>query len=322
MNKPRMNFIQSMRSQSSCGFFAPLLLRVQQFSSFKIPRCLGLINPGITGFAVAALIAIPTVVSAEPLPSKPQRVGVVGAPPFVVREDTKLSGISVEIWTRIAQSKGIEYQLIPQSNVQATLDAIARGDLDMAIGPISITANRLEGNVEFTLPYFLSEISVLTSSKEPSAWSRIKPFFGTAVLTSIGVLIVLLFAVGNLIWLVERHHNSEHFPQDYFHGVGNGMWFALVTLTTVGYGDRTPITRLGRFIAGSWMVVTLVTVSSLTAGLASAFTVAFSGLSTERIRAPSDLKNARVVVIKGSSSIAQAQKIPQSNTLALSQDRF
>ena len=308
MNKPRMNFRQSMRSQSSCGFFAPLILRVQQFSSFKIPRCLGLINPCTTGFAVAWLMAIPTLVSAEPLSIKPQRVGVVGAPPFVVREDTKLSGISVEIWTRIARSKGIEYQLIPQSNVQATLDAIARGDLDMAIGPISITAKRLEGNIEFTQPYFLSEISVLTSSKEPSAWSRIRPFFGTAVLTSIGILIVLLFTVGNLVWLVERHHNSEHFPKDYFHGVGNGMWFALVTLTTVGYGDRTPITRLGRFIAGSWMVVTLVTVSSLTAGLASAFTVAFSGLSTERIRDASDLKNARVVVIKGSSSITQAQK--------------
>ncbi|MEQ9621577.1 MAG: transporter substrate-binding domain-containing protein [Coleofasciculus chthonoplastes F1-TOW-03] len=308
MNKPLMNFRQSMRSQSSCGFFALLILCVQQSSPFKILRCLDLTNPFTTGLAVAWLIAIPTGVSAEPLPVKTQRVGVVGAAPFVVREDTKLSGISVEIWSKIARSKGIEYQLIPQSNVQATLDAIAKGDLDMAIGPISITAKRLEENIEFTQPYFLSEISVLTSSKEPTAWSRIKPFFGTAVLTSIGILIVLLFTVGNLIWLVERNHNSEHFPKDYLHGVGNGMWFALVTLTTVGYGDRTPITRLGRFIAGSWMVVTLVTVSSLTAGLASAFTVAFSGLSTERIRDASDLKNARVVVIKGSSSIAQAQK--------------
>jgi|GEM_PF-2284481 len=185
MNKPRINFRQSMRSQSSCGFFAPFILRVQQSSPFQILRCLGLTHPGITGFAVAWLIAIPTLVSAEPLPTKPQRVGVVGAAPFVVREDTKISGISVEIWNRIARSKGIEYQL-------KTLDAIAKGDLDMAIGPISITAKRLEENVAFTLPYFLSEISVLTSSQEPSVWSRLKPFFGTAVVTSIGILIVLL----------------------------------------------------------------------------------------------------------------------------------
>jgi len=108
MNKPRINFRQSMRSQSSCGFFAPFILRVQQSSPFQILRCLGLTHPGITGFAVAWLIAIPTLVSAEPLPTKPQRVGVVGAAPFVVREDTKISGISVEIWNRIARSKGIE----------------------------------------------------------------------------------------------------------------------------------------------------------------------------------------------------------------------
>ena len=103
MNKPGMNFRQPMKSQLSCGFFAPLLPRVQQSLPFKLLRRIGLTHLGITGFAVASLIAMPTVVSAEPLPSEPQRVGVVGAPPFVVREDTKLSGISVEIWTRIAR---------------------------------------------------------------------------------------------------------------------------------------------------------------------------------------------------------------------------
>ena len=32
------------------------------------------------------------------------------------------------------------------------------------------------------------------------------------------------------------------------------MWFALVTLTTVGYGDKAPITRIGRSLTSVWMV--------------------------------------------------------------------
>ena len=73
--------------------------------------------------------------------------------------------------------------------------------------------------------------------KAPGLWARFKPFFGWAAVSSLGGLMILLFLVGNLIWLAERGRNAEHFPRQYLHGVGNGMWFALVTLTTVGYGD-------------------------------------------------------------------------------------
>ena len=69
---------------------------------------------------------------------------------------------------------------------------------------------------------------------------------------------LLLFVVGNLIWLAERRRNADQFPRQYLKGVGNGMWFALVTLTTVGYGDRAPLSKTGRAIAGVWMVMSLL----------------------------------------------------------------
>ena len=43
--------------------------------------------------------------------------------------------------------------------------------------------------------------------------------------------------VGSLIWLAERRRNAEQFAEP-LAGIGSGMWFALVTLTTVGYGDK------------------------------------------------------------------------------------
>ena len=43
------------------------------------------------------------------------------------------------------------------------------------------------------------------------------------------------------------------------------MWWALVTITTVGYGDITPMTPVGRFVASGLMFVGLALISSVTA---------------------------------------------------------
>jgi ABC-type amino acid transport substrate-binding protein len=256
----------------------------------------------MAGIAIALVIAIPSAVSAQTL-----RVGVAGTPPFVIRKDNSVSGISVDAWQEIARSQKIDYQFIPQPSIQDGLDAVNRKELDVLVGGLSVTSKRLQ-KVDFTQPYLISEVAVLTVAEDPSVWSRVRPFFQSAALASIGVLVGLVFLVGNLVWLVEHKHNSEHFPKNYFHGVGNGMWFALVTLTTVGYGDRTPMTRLGRFISGTWMVIALVTVSSLTAGLASAMTLAFSGDSSERFPNPNSIKNARLSTVAKTSGVEIAQR--------------
>lgn len=55
--------------------------------------------------------------------------------------------------------------------------------------------------------------------------------------------------VGLTIYLVERSH-----PDPFINSVADGMWWAIVTLTTVGFGDLTPRTALGRVVAGFVMV--------------------------------------------------------------------
>ena len=45
----------------------------------------------------------------------------------------------------------------------------------------------------------------------------------------------------------------------------DGLWWALVTITTVGYGDITPMTSIGRLVASALMFLGLGLIASLTA---------------------------------------------------------
>lgn len=246
------------------------------------------------------------------------RVGIAGAPPFVINNDSNLEGISIDIWKEIASAEDIEYELVLQNNTQATLKAVADGELDLAIGSISITGERLK-EVDFSQPFFLAEIGVMIPSETPTLWSRIRPFFGVAFISSVAILIGCIFLVGNLLWLAEKRRNSQ-FSQEYWSGIGHGMWFALVTLTTVGYGDFAPITRSGRIISGIWMVLTMVTVSSLTAGIATTLTLSLSHQGgDEPLDHPSKLKGVPIAVVSGSTGAKWANyyqaRLTQKNRL-------
>jgi len=50
---------------------------------------------------------------------------------------------------------------------------------------------------------------------------------------------------------------------------GDALWWAMTTVTTVGYGDRYPITAQGRFIAGGLMLAGIALLGIVTASLAS-----------------------------------------------------
>lgn len=232
------------------------------------------------------------------------RVGFAGSPPFVSSEAPP-DGLSIGVWRLAAAAADLRYDLVPVPSVGAALDAVSRGELDVAVGPISITSERA-ARVVFTQPYFQSRIGILARMESVGIWSRLRPFLTRVFAGASLVLLLSLLGVGSAIWLMERRSNPEHFPRDPLRGIGNGMWFALVTMTTVGYGDRAPVTLPGRVVTGLWMLVALVTTTSLTAGFASAFTLL--QLETVSIQRASELHDRPVAVVRGTTGAAFARE--------------
>lgn len=266
---------------------------------------------------------------AKPVRSNPVKdtlvVGVAGSAPFVIqnKDTNKPEGIAVNIWEDLADKKEWSYRYKSFKTVEDALNAVKRGSLDLVVGPISITAKRLE-QMNFSQPYYQSSLSIASREDDISLWSTVKTLFSFKLLVAVGVFLFILAVVGTLLWFAEHKESPEQFPSDPVKGIGNGMWLAIVTMSTTGYGDMAPITLRGRIVAGVWMVITLIFATSMVAGIASTLTL--SGMGTSTIKNIEELSNKKTATISGSPAVPfikeHRSKAVTVNTLPQAMDKL
>jgi voltage-gated potassium channel len=70
-------------------------------------------------------------------------------------------------------------------------------------------------------------------------------------------------------------------PRD-FRSAGSGLWWAVQTITTVGYGDKVPKSTTGRLVATVVMVTAIGFMSVLTASISAVFVESARRRRTQR----------------------------------------
>ncbi|HEY0791238.1 MAG TPA: transporter substrate-binding domain-containing protein [Chthoniobacterales bacterium] len=271
----------SNRFVTARGFLAPLALACLVLASGRAEEPEDALSPAPT----------------PALPRQELRVGVFPEPPFdILQADGSWTGLSVELWQQIATELGLTYAW-QRTDRDGRFAGLTQGWLDVSVGPLTITARR-EQICDFTHAYFSTGLGMAVLAKKP-----LEGILGLGILQwslwrSVAKIVLGLLAaltvVACLVWICERRGNAEQFGHgNTWRGLGAAMWWAAVTMTTVGYGDLAPRTPRGRLVAILWMFTSLILVSTFTATMASILTAErLSG--TIVIHGPEDLRRLRV----------------------------
>lgn len=219
------------------------------------------------------------------------RVGLADRPPYCMQDaDGNWYGMAVQLWRHVAEARQLRYHFTVAPESDSLLQWLAEDSLDVVLyAPLNPAE---EGRIDYLQAYHRTSLG-LALRKENGLKQTIRGLFSLQFLYIVVGLSVLLLVVGVIVYLLERNGNEDHFGGDrsVWQGIGSGFWWAGVTMTTIGYGDKAPRTLAGRAVAMLWMLVALAVTSSLTAAIIAATN------RPQTVQFPRDLRSMRVGVV-------------------------
>jgi polar amino acid transport system substrate-binding protein len=255
---------------------------------------------------------LPVPASADDDREAPRKVvvGTVVAPPLCMKTaDSQWEGLSIEIWQAVAQRLDFLSEFREYTGLGPLMDAMKNGEIDVI--PFVVVEDSYESAMDFSQSYLKSGLAIAVPAESVgSKWvSVVAKIFSKDILDTFGLLILMCLTAGIIVWLFERRRNSEMFGDGTVKGIAQGIWWSIVTMTTVGYGDKTPKTIGGRIVAIIWMFFSIVFIAGFTANITTSLTL--SELRG-KVRGFNDLYNARVGSISRSegSNFLIKQGIP------------
>jgi ABC-type amino acid transport substrate-binding protein len=251
--------------------------------------------------AAACCCALALAASAQPAdtaatqPSQGRLTAAVShAPPFAIKNpDGTWDGAAVELWRDLGRAEGFDAALVEVAHGDL-LDAVTNGRADLAL--TTVASAEAEGRADFALPYYTATLGVAEPRGSGIGKVLGRLFSPTFFKIALGIA-VLLLVVGTIAWLVERSENEDDFRQG-LNGVWDGFYWAGVTMSTIGYGDKAPRTVGGQSLALVWMLVSMAVTAALTAALVSALGLKSGG----SVDLPGDVRGKTVGVVEGTAA--------------------
>ncbi len=260
----------------------------------RVPLMIGLAIAivAVTGSSALAQDTAPDVPSNEII------VATTPIEPFVERVGDRADGFYIEIWEDVAHELDITWTEVWTDSFSDMLALVESGEADIAVAPLAPTAER-EARFDFTSAVISSGPQLGVHERTTSRTSLVRVLLGSGALRVLLIAVIGLVLLGHLIWLVERRNpDISDFHPSYPRGVFDGMWWAAVTVTTVGYGDMSPRSWRGRAVAMLAMLASLFLVGAFVSQVTADLNASREELTVSSLE---DLGELEVGTVEGSS---------------------
>lgn len=209
---------------------------------------------------------------ARPLAGRTLRVAIAPIVTAVEFAGDKPYGAMIDIWDDLAGRLGVATEFVRQPTFQDLMAIVAKGDVDLALGPLAITEDR-ERTIDFTHPVFHSGLRLAVRQKTDTGFlAAIRSLLSWQLLELAGLVLALALLSGHLLWWAERRHNPHSFPRAYPRGMFEALWWIASTIVTGGCDDKHVDGPAGRLIAFAWMVGGIGLIAAFTSVLTATLT--------------------------------------------------
>jgi polar amino acid transport system substrate-binding protein len=256
---------------------------------------------------VTAALAPRAVAEPEPEPTpapaaEAVRVAVHPLEPFMMETGSgQYTGFSIEVWDEVAKRLGWTTDYLETDDVREQLAAVADGRADVAVGGISLTAQR-EQSFDFSQPTLDAGLQIIvpvqdTRPSVPGLGGYLDLLLSRMMLIWLFAAVVVSVVPAHIFWLVERRSDDPVVSRAYLPGIVQSFGWGIGSL--VGRNSRSATKTITRGLAILWGFAAIVFVSFYSANLSATLTVA---KLDSKIRGPADLYEKSVATVQGTTA--------------------
>jgi polar amino acid transport system substrate-binding protein len=257
--------------------------------------------------ALLALAAASIAAAQESAQSQTGRltVGVYESPPFVMKDGERFTGMSIDLWERLAGDLDLQADYVELDTVGELVSATANGLVDVAVTNLTITRERAE-SIDFTHPWFDAGLRVMVNEERTAGFSDvIAGLQSSGHLRAYAWIIAFILAATVLLTFFDRHFD-KNFPQRWRDGIAESFYTVMSVATSGKPPSRSNLFGwVGRIWQGLWLVCGVAVLAYVTSSVTSVMTTL--SLSNQ-INSVEDLPGRPVAVFSGSVAESYARR--------------
>ncbi len=271
-------------------------------------RSLVAVMPFVMLICAAAMVLTPQAGAEPAVPPVPdtevETVSVIThqLQPFVMATSSgELTGFSIDLWNEIARRLDWDTEYLDTNDVRGQLVAVDEGRADVAVGGISLTAQR-EQQFDFTQPTLEAGLQIIvpvadTRPSVPGLGGYLDLLLSKTMLIWLSAAIVVSVIPTHIFWFIERRSQTPVVSRSYFPGIFEAFGWGIGSL--VGRQSTSATRTFTKVLAILWGFAGIVFVSFYTANLSATLTVT---KLDAKITGPADLYDKSVATVAGTTA--------------------